>query len=432
MQSRSESTLLAQIASVDNLTRAWSHVRRNIRLSQRGRSHGPDAVTILDFEAAWIDHMQQLALELQSQLYRPLPPRRLFLAKRDGGKRTIAILAVRDRIAQRAVLQILEPEIEPTFLDCSYGFRPFVGVPHALTRIERYRQQGLQWVAHADISDCFGSIDHHILLNQLNQRIGDRAVIGLISQWLSVGVMDDAATVDASNWWDDGEDLLDRLMEHGSEMLWPSQPDYADLSGIYNQQLLDRGINRADSVRKRALQGLASNAALWSVSHSKQLLRGMRNLAPWLKRIPGGSLTWSAAGIATLAMIPLGQRLFRQRERGTLQGGAISPLLANIYLDAFDRAMIERGHSLVRFADDFVLLGVDQAAVEQALSDAITILKGLRLTTNANKTGVQHFNDGLTFLGHRFAVQPPSDGQRWETFQAAHRELKERLRKNRK
>lgn len=432
MQPRYESAMLAEIASVDNLTRAWSHVRRNIRISQRGRSHGPDAVTILDFEAAWVEHMQQLAMELQSQIYRPLPPRRLFLDKRDGGKRSIAILAVRDRIAQRAVLQILEPEIEPTFLDCSYGFRPYVGVPHALTRIERYRQQGLQWVAHADISDCFGTIDHQILLSQLHQRISDRAVVELIGQWLSVGVMEDSATTEASNWWDDGEDLLERLAKHGEDLLWPNQVGYPQAGPPYDPQMLDFEASRTDSLRKRALQGLASNAALWGITHSKRVLSGLRSLAPLLKQVPGGGLTWGAAGIATLALIPLSQRLLRQRERGTLQGGAISPMLANIYLDSFDRAMTERGHILVRFADDFVLLGAHQAAVEQALADATNVLKRLRLATKESKTGVQHFNDGLTFLGHRFAVQPQAEAERWSSFEAAERAIKERLRKPRK
>src|SRR3712207_6294347 len=116
--------LIEQICSVENLTLAWRRVRSNIQVARRGRSAGPDAVTLRDFQADWTRQMTQLADELRCGTYRPLPPKRIAIPKSSGGERAIAILAVRDRIAQRAVQQVLEPLFDPLFLDCSYGCRP--------------------------------------------------------------------------------------------------------------------------------------------------------------------------------------------------------------------------------------------------------------------------------------------------------------------
>src|SRR5262245_44501988 len=124
--------LIDEICGVENLTVAWRRVRSNIRMAWRGRSAGTDAVTIRDFEADWARQMAQLAEELQSGTYRPLPPKRVHIPKASGGERAIAILAVRDRVAQRAVQQVIEPLFDPLFLDCSYGCRPLVGVPEAV------------------------------------------------------------------------------------------------------------------------------------------------------------------------------------------------------------------------------------------------------------------------------------------------------------
>lgn len=147
--------LLEQVCRIDNLTLAWRRVRNNIQVARRKHSAGVDAVTLRDFEADWTRQMSQLADELRSGTYRPLPPRRVRIPKASGGERAIAILAVRDRVAQRAVQQVLEPLFDPHLLDCSYGCRPLVGVPDAVARVARYADQGLTWVVDADIRNYF-------------------------------------------------------------------------------------------------------------------------------------------------------------------------------------------------------------------------------------------------------------------------------------
>jgi RNA-directed DNA polymerase len=424
--------LMQAIASVDNLARAWQQVRRNIRVNQRGRSRGHDDISILDFEADWTHQMEQLAEELLNGCYHPLPPKRWLLPKRSGGQRSIVILAVRDRIAQRAVLQVLEPIFEPIFLDCSYGFRPHVGAPHALARVERYRQQGKQWAAHTDIADCFDSIDHRLLLALVSRHIKERAVLELIAAWLQAGVLSDDADSEASSWWRQGEDLLEQAIEWSTAEALRRVEPFAALpfegDGNDSAAMVPEAYGAEDRptwLRQRALRGLASNAALLGLAYAKPAFAGARRAAPLLRRIGGSGAVLGTAGVAALASAPLAWRaLRRDQPRGALQGGALSPLLANIYLDPFDRAMVERGHTLVRYADDLLLLGGNREEVETALAEARKQLTRLRLHINESKTSICSFTDGITFLGCRFPTPPNQNRVQWTSFKAAEQALR--------
>ncbi|MBU6336027.1 MAG: RNA-dependent DNA polymerase, partial [Chloroflexi bacterium] len=187
--------LIEQVVDVGNLTAAWRHVRSNIRLVQREHSAGADQVTIRDFEADWVRQMQRLTAELCDGSYRPLPARIVHIPKRSGGERAIGVLTIRDRVAQRAVQQVLQPLFDPYFLDCSYGSRPAIGVSDAINRVERYADQGLRWIVDADIASYFDSIDHQILMTLLRHRIQEPAILTLIQRWLEAGSLqhDEAA-----------------------------------------------------------------------------------------------------------------------------------------------------------------------------------------------------------------------------------------------
>ena len=77
----------------------------------------------------------------------------------------------------------------------------------------------------------------------------------------------------------------------------------------------------------------------------------------------------------------------------------ISPLLANIYLDAFDQEMKSRGHRIVRYADDILILTRSKSAAENALKQASRYLaEELKLTVNPQKTEVVNSRDGVKFL----------------------------------
>jgi len=96
---------------------------------------------------------------------------------------------------------------------------------------------------------------------------------------------------------------------------------------------------------------------------------------------------------------------------GTPQGGVISPLLANIYLDALDRLWVkqnlgDRQHDahLIRYADDFVILCARNP--EKYLGIAKQRLDRLGLTLNSEKTKIKHVREGFDFLGHTFILAP--------------------------
>ncbi len=87
---------------------------------------------------------------------------------------------------------------------------------------------------------------------------------------------------------------------------------------------------------------------------------------------------------------------------GIPQGSPISPLLANLYLDGFDEALIDRGEQIIRYADDFVVLVTDENKAQSCLSFVTQFLTNLKLNLNADKTRVVSFEQGFTFLGVSF------------------------------
>ena len=94
-------------------------------------------------------------------------------------------------------------------------------------------------------------------------------------------------------------------------------------------------------------------------------------------------------------------------EIGSPQGGVILPLISNVYLDAFDQEMKRRGHRIVRYADDILILCRSRSATEHAREIATDILEGLlRLTVNEEKTHLVHASGGVKFLGVETGVLP--------------------------
>lgn len=93
-----------------------------------------------------------------------------------------------------------------------------------------------------------------------------------------------------------------------------------------------------------------------------------------------------------------------QRDRGVLQGAALSPLLANLYLDSFDEALARRGHTLIRYGDDLRVLSRHESDCRRALADANELLAQLHLRLNPEKTRIRAVDLGLSFLGRSFGT----------------------------
>jgi len=174
----------------DVLERAWELVRAN-----RGAA-GIDRQTIADVEEYGVAKLlDELAADLEDGSYRPLPARRVFIAKpgRPDEQRPLSIPPVRDRVVQAATKIVIEPIFEADMLECSFGFRPKRSAHDALQVLVDEAWEGRRWVAESDVSDCFGAIPHDGLMSAIEERIVDRRVLKLLRAMLRAGVMQDGA-----------------------------------------------------------------------------------------------------------------------------------------------------------------------------------------------------------------------------------------------
>jgi len=171
----------------DVLARAWFEVRRNDGAS------GIDQVTLAAVEEYGVARLlDELAADLRDGSYRPLPARRVFIPKpgQPGQQRPLSIPPVRDRIVQAALKIVLEPVFEADFLPCSFGFRPRRSAHDALQVLIDESWQGRRWVVETDIANCFSAIPHDRLMQAIEERVCDRAVLALIRTLLRAGVME--------------------------------------------------------------------------------------------------------------------------------------------------------------------------------------------------------------------------------------------------
>lgn len=169
----------------DILRQAWEEVRRN------GGSAGQDCVTIEDVEREGVEQfLSQIAQDLQTGTYRPMPVLRVYIPKADGKQRPLGIPTIRDRVVQQACKLVIEPLFEANFRNSSYGFRPKRSAPQAVTEVKKSLISAW-YVVDADIQSYFDTIDHTMLLTLLRRRISDRRVLKLIRQWMEAGVMED-------------------------------------------------------------------------------------------------------------------------------------------------------------------------------------------------------------------------------------------------
>jgi RNA-directed DNA polymerase len=103
--------------------------------------------------------------------------------------RGLGIPSVLDRFIQQAVLQVLQPAIDPTFSESSYGFRPGRRAHDAVCQAQRYVQSGRRWVVDVDLEQFFDRVNHDILMGLVAKRIADPRLRTLIRRYLDAGTM---------------------------------------------------------------------------------------------------------------------------------------------------------------------------------------------------------------------------------------------------
>lgn len=246
---------------------------------------GVDGQSCKDFATELDRYILELLNELKQKTYRPQPVKRVEIEKPDGGIRLIGIPTVRDRVVQQALKTVLEPIFDPEFHPSSYGYRPGCGAHDAIAKATAFmRTYGMKWVIDMDLSKCFDTLDHELIIQSVRKKVTDGSILSLIRMFLEGGVMK---------------------------------------SGEFEPSIV-----------------------------------------------------------------------------GSPQGGVISPLLANIYLNEFDQFMKARGHRIVRYADDILIFKASRPGAENTRQVAEEYLeKDLRLTVNRRKTHTTTLKQGVRYLG---------------------------------
>lgn len=273
-------SLLRQALTLTQLNAAF------LRVAQNAGGPGSDGQTIDQFGIRLPERLRALRDEVVAQRYQPLPLLRVWLPRPNKPPRPLAIPAVRDRVLQTAVAQVLRPLFEAEFEECSFAYRQGRSVRQAVERIAYLQRQGYRWVFDADIEAFFYRIPHAPLLAQLARVAPDQNLRPLIDLWL-------------------GCDVLDQ-----------------------------------------------------------------------------GRIQASTIGIA--------------------QGSPLSPMLANLYLDHLDEALLGENLAVIRYADDFVVLTKCRERAEDALELTEEILRKLHLKLNPLKTRIVSLDEGFQFLGWNF------------------------------
>ncbi len=271
------------------------------RCRANGGAAGVDGETFESIEDqglnGWLGNLTQ---ELRAQSYVPLPLRRVWIPKSNGGQRPLGIPAIRDRVTQMAALLVLGPIFEADLLDEQYGFREGLDAKMAVRRVYFHLKRGCDEVVDGDVRDYFGTIPHGPLMKCMARRVSDGRVLATIKAWLN---------------------------------------------------------------------------------------------APVIERNANGDVKTTVA---------------KDRHRGTLQGGVISPLLANLYFRrfalGFRRSQLGQSGAarLVNYADDFVLC-CRPGKGEAAMATMRTLMTRIGLEVNEDKTQLVKLPEGkFDFLGYSF------------------------------
>lgn len=171
------------IYNIDLLTLAYNNIKSK---PAPGMTPGvlPETLDGISYEV-----LTEISYSLKDESFKFKPGRRIMIPKPSGGERPLTIGSPRDKIVQEAIRIILEAIYEPLFLDSSHGFRPNRSCHTALKDVSR-QFKSVTWIIEGDISKCFDSIDHRLLMNLIEKKILDRRFTNLIRKSLVAGYFD--------------------------------------------------------------------------------------------------------------------------------------------------------------------------------------------------------------------------------------------------
>jgi RNA-directed DNA polymerase len=150
-----------------------------------GGAAGVDGQSFEDIAAYGLERwLDALAQELKSRTYQPLPVRRVYIRKPNGGQRPLGVPAIRDRVAQTAAVLVLEPIFEADLQPEQYAYRRDRSALDAVRQVHKLINTGYGEVVDADLSSYFDSLPHAELFKSVARRVADGAMLHLIKMWL--------------------------------------------------------------------------------------------------------------------------------------------------------------------------------------------------------------------------------------------------------
>lgn len=161
-------------------------------LTRKDGAVGVDGQTAADYERNLDQNLRDLLGRIKSSRYFAPPVRRAHIPKGDRTTRPLGIPTFEDKVAQRAIVLLLEPIYEQDFLPCSYGFRPGRSAHQAVRDLRSFiMENGARWVLDVDLRKYFDTINHGHLRSFLTRRVTDVVVRRMIDKWLKAGVLDE-------------------------------------------------------------------------------------------------------------------------------------------------------------------------------------------------------------------------------------------------
>lgn len=269
--------LIDRVVSDNNLWQAYEKVLEN-----KG-APGADGITVYQLKSHMKEYYIPLKAKLRDGTYQPQPVKRVAIPKSDGSKRYLGIPCVLDRVVQQAILQVIDPIIDPHFSNNSYGFRKGRNAHQAIDKAIEYYQDGYKVVVDCDLKSYFDTIHHQRMRAYFEYFIKDKTISILIWKFLRSGILD--------------------------------------------------------------------------------------------------------------------KDIYIETTKGAPQGGPLSPILANIYLNMLDIELEKRGHCFIRYADDFIIFVKSKRAGERVKESITHFLETkLDLTINEKKSKICGATSA-TFLG---------------------------------
>lgn len=340
----------------------------SIARSQGSMTAGVDGMTL---DGMSLPRIEKLIGKLKDHSYQPNPARREYIDKKNdpSKKRPLGIPSTDDKLVQEIVRLILEAIYEPTFSPKSHGFRAKHSCHTALAQV-KMTFNGVKWVIEGDIKSCFDSIDHHVLVGILRERIKDEYFIALIWKMLRAGYMDQ---------WTYHNTYSGSPQGSGCSPI---------LANIYLNEL-DKFISSYKTDFDIQTDEARKNTYEYQRTVSKIYKRGVK----------ARKLQFSGDEAKRKAVI---------QEIKALQQSRLDMPAYPVFDQDYRKIQYNR------YADDFVIGIIGSKEDAQRVKDDVRdfLQNRLKLTLSEEKTRITHSSELIRYLGYDFAMSRTKDTKR--------------------